>query len=79
MRVIKKSEGEENHNWACRIDLDFFVRLFVMQNRDFRVSEGPFLGQKTKTSVSRRYVKKKADRYQKPFLSNQIFKSGLVL
>ena len=26
-----------------------------MQNRDFRVSEGPFLGQKTKTSVSRRY------------------------
>ena len=27
-----------------------------MQNRDFRVSEGPFLGQKTKTSVSRRYL-----------------------
>ena len=27
-----------------------------MQNRDFRVSEGPFLGQKTKTSVSRRYT-----------------------
>ena len=50
-----KKWSEGNHNWACRIDLDFFVWWVFMQNRDFRASKGPFLGQKTKTSVRRRY------------------------
>ena len=56
MRVIKKSEVRKIIIGHVELTLIFFVQLFVMQNRDFRVSEGPFLGQKTKTSVSRRYI-----------------------
>ena len=42
-----KKWSEGNYTWTCRICLDFFVWWLFMQNRDFRASKGPFLGQKT--------------------------------
>ena len=54
MRVIKKSEVREIIIGHVELTLIFLFDEFLMQNRDFRASKGPFLGQKTKTSVRRR-------------------------